>query len=439
MYSAIHKKNVSKTQGFHSGHRAIDVVGGYKSKLYPVKSGICTVYGKGYNYKGRYWNSEYYEIRYNDGIRQRYFHNYKVYIRKGQRVNANTLVAREGNTGYVLTKDRNTGKWRSPTPAELARGVASHVHVITYDAQGRIIDGTNYLSQKPTMSNTNNSTTIDKNADNYTVQNLQNVSRPNTQNLSGRMYRSDVVQELIKVGIWSGRWQDNIDKFNSLNPTTPTNPPFWGKGSIVRVKNVIVTPTPKTDPKQEKINELQSKNEELEKLIEENKDKMNAEMNKLIEETKTQISEIESQLAEKTQELTEYQESSEQIIKPIDISHANIERITTTLTDINEKAGFTASLSGAWGRWVDNKFTSNVMRGWLKYNIPVLLGWALFTISGIGVAELFAQFNVTLPSSIILALSTFVSFTAKDLIRYDKNNDGKLDANDLINPNEDFE
>lgn len=47
-------------------------------------------------------------------------------------------------------------------------------------------------------------------------------------------WRSQVIQEIIDAGIWSGTWQDNRVKFDELNPKTPTG--GWRAGQKVRIK-----------------------------------------------------------------------------------------------------------------------------------------------------------------------------------------------------------
>lgn len=54
-------------------------------------------------------------------------------------------------------------------------------------------------------------------------------------------WRSEIITEIINAGIWSGYWQDNITKFNELNPKTPSG--GWKAGDQIIVSKVT-TPIP---------------------------------------------------------------------------------------------------------------------------------------------------------------------------------------------------
>lgn len=82
-------------------------------------------------------------------------------------------------------------------------------------------------------------------------------------------WRSQVIQELIDYGVWGGTWQDNLAKFNELNPVTPEG--GWVAGQWVNVKQeaqpIVSVTVPAADPRDAKIKELEAKTIELQKLL----------------------------------------------------------------------------------------------------------------------------------------------------------------------------
>jgi murein DD-endopeptidase MepM/ murein hydrolase activator NlpD len=58
-------------------------------------------------------------------------------VKKGDTVQrGTTVIGRQGNTGTVLTKDRATGQYRTPTASELAAGKGTHLDITVYNNDG---------------------------------------------------------------------------------------------------------------------------------------------------------------------------------------------------------------------------------------------------------------------------------------------------------------
>lgn len=429
MYTPIYKKDVAITNGFSSSHPQIDITGGFRSKKYALKPGIVEFVGTGYSYNSRYYNSPWYQIRYDDGYIVKEFHNSEVYIKAGQRVDNNTLVALEGNTGYVLTLDPITKQWRPPTPDELNRGVASHSHIDVKDPQGRQINPYNYISAIPQMPT-----------------NPVNNSKFYTVKIGG--WRSNVIQEIIDSGIWQGTWQENEPRFLQLNQGgTPQG--GWRTGDIVRVFEdaPVVTPTPVTPTPIVDNKELEKLKKDLEneKKKREEFEKSEAEKRQAIEEKyKEEIHKKQTELDSIRNQYNEYREDIEDK-KTIDFP--NNEEIELYIDNIQKELNLVDGFIDTWGRFIDKHFKGEgwhrVARGFFKWELLVGLtsGLGFIVQSGLlffltDVVGLDIPIN-NATTFILTVTSLMIGVIYKNLkVKYDKNKDGIVDKNDLMYWNE---
>jgi len=241
--SSICEDPIYITQGFSKSHPAIDFSSGKcGSDMYSPErlgDGVCwkiitsysfTVSTKRYydilksnGYKLPAWNGKSFTISINDapivhlkhdnGKGSRFIHSEKnkIYIKPGQRFIAGK------------TKICSIGK------AGVASGCHCHYEVLkSFSELSSRIDPELYLKDpKPAAK----PITVEGDRTYFTVQ-------------KGG-WRSNIVQEVIKYGFWSGKWRDHLDRFNSLNPTTPTG--GWKPGQKVLV-DIRIKPTEELKP-----------------------------------------------------------------------------------------------------------------------------------------------------------------------------------------------
>jgi|GEM_PF-5991081 len=239
-------------------------------------------------------------------------------------------------------------------------------------------------------------------------------------------WRSNVVQEIINAGIWSGSWQANLDKFNALNPATPQG--GWSAGDIVTVgMEIKVVPKPVVKKvlvvDNKEINKLKAEKEALikenDKKIAEITTKLESENLELLDSKVKKIDELEIELEKYKKEYVAIKFQNEE--------RANItaDIITKGLSEEIESRGIFTKYSN----FIDGLFQSNVMKSFFKYDVFVLIGWCISTISLIA---LFPQ----LPEGLSFYLSTVLGLLFKILLtRYDSNKDGRLDSSDFISLN----
>lgn len=85
------------TQGYHSGHYAIDIGNRNRGPIYAAASGKVVTAKYGWN--GGYGN--YIIIDHGDGMQTLYGHNEKLYVTEGQYVDQGQTISWMGNTGRV--------------------------------------------------------------------------------------------------------------------------------------------------------------------------------------------------------------------------------------------------------------------------------------------------------------------------------------------------
>lgn len=87
------------TQGYHSGHYAIDIANSMNTPIYAAADGVVEVAKSG-GWHGGYGN--YVIIDHGSGVKTLYAHNNIIKVQVGQRVTAGQVVSLMGNTGRVF-------------------------------------------------------------------------------------------------------------------------------------------------------------------------------------------------------------------------------------------------------------------------------------------------------------------------------------------------
>lgn len=166
-------------------------------------------------------------------------------------------------------------------------------------------------AMKPFKKWYNWNTYADRNLPNY----KSNISKkPMGQKINSYQFklakggwRSQVIQEIINAGIWSGTWKQNQEEFNRLNPITPTG--GWRSGSIV---NFADRPVAKYTHSKE-MKDLLQRNQELQEEIRKAAERHKEEMKIDAEEDAKVILEMQEEIDNKHQEIIRLEEEKERI------------------------------------------------------------------------------------------------------------------------------
>jgi regulator of replication initiation timing len=240
-------------------HDAIDIAPPLGTPIYPAAPGRVMLLEFASN-GGAGGNVV--KIRHNDGTITVYAHCDQMLVKVGQNVDRSTVIATVGKSGSSTGPHLHFAYWTG----------AAHVDPIPF------MDFKDYAKSQVTAPPPVQAPRIE--GDFYLVRN------------GG--WRSQIIQEIIDAGIWSGTWQENQDKFNRLNPETPSPTGWRANIDKVRIREAQIE-IPKENPVE--IERLTKENRVLTinlTALQEKHDTLEIDFKKHKDDTKKQLK-IESQ------------------------------------------------------------------------------------------------------------------------------------------------
>lgn len=345
----------------------------------------------------------------------------------------NTRTGDRNSKGAQIAKSGKTGNVTGPhTHWELHDGAEIQTNgIIPKNKKGTPVDPTSFIFQtRPPMPQQQGS------SDKFiTVQDgwgLSNVAKAAGLNNPGSADTWAYIYNLNQGYRGSTNW-------DSLNKR-------MGGGDILRVRPddaPTTKPAPPVEDRDKEIIDLQDELNkyklEAQKAAEEAKAKEDLLTAKLAEERELQQKLINEKELEYQKQVTEMKTRLAEIEKGMNID------ISESIRKIEEKTGlfslFLKGIATNWALLVDRYFGGAqylgmpgwFLRGWLKYNAPVLMFAGLAYLSArIPLYLAGVQWNTELESALGL-LAGALGFIGKDIASqfYDTNKDGKIDLDDL--------
>lgn len=250
---------VTYSRGYKDGHDGVDWIMPTNTPILASQSGIVLIT------KADKHGGLYIYVKGDDGRGYVYLHLSSFGVKVGEKVSIGQIIGRSGNTGL---------------------STAPHLH---FEIHAKVNDWNSSINPIPLIK-------YPENVDSRHV-NINNMGQKvnNYQFKVGKGgWRSQVIQEIIDAGIWSGTWQSNESKFNDLNPIAPKG--GWKPDDIVNYSKEPINNINK---------EIESKTNELQKLVDQKAQEVE---NKQEEINRLQL-EIQTLEMEQQQEIEELKES----------------------------------------------------------------------------------------------------------------------------------